>query len=98
MSKNNIKNVFNQPKKSENVFDFFDDLESPIDEAITGMLGGLIEAGNRQMEVAMELTKLIAEKNTDANIDEEKIFSIFKRASKIVAENAPLKGLLEKTG
>jgi hypothetical protein len=96
MSKNNVRKVFNQPRKSENVFDFFDDFESPVDEAITGMLSGLIEASNRQMETAMALTRLVVEKNTDENIDEEKIFLIFKRASKIVAENAPLKELFEK--
>jgi hypothetical protein len=96
MSKHNVRKVFNQPRKSENVFDFFDDLESPVDEAITSMLSGFIEASNRQMETAMALTRLVVEKNTNANMDEEKIFSLFKRASKIVAENAPLKELFEK--
>lgn len=75
--------------------DFVEDFSSPNDEAIAGMMAGLIEASNHQQKIAVELTKLVAEKTTEA-MNEEKIFSTFKRASKVVSESVPLKELWEK--
>ena len=67
---------------------------SPQDEAVAGMMMGLIEAGNYQQKMAIELTKLVVEKSTET-MDEEKVFSAFKRASKVVIENFPLKEIWE---
>lgn len=75
--------------------DFTEDFSSPNDEAIAGMMAGLIEASNHQQKIAIELTKLVVDKSPEA-INEEKIFSAFKRASKVVNESVPLKELWEK--
>ena len=75
--------------------DFAEDYSSPNDEAIAGMMAGLIEASNHQQKIAIELTKLVIEKSSEA-MNEEKIFSAFKRASKVVTESVPLKELWEK--
>ena len=75
--------------------DFAENFSSPNDETIAGMMAGLIEASNHQQKIAIELTKLVVEKSTEA-MNEEKIFSAFKQSSKVVTENAPLKELWEK--
>lgn len=75
--------------------DFEEDFSSPNDEVIAGMMAGLIEASNHQQKIAVELTKLVVEKSTEA-MSEEKIYSAFKRASKVVKESAALKELWEQ--
>ena len=72
--------------------DFSEDFSSPNDETIAGMMAGLIEASNHQQKIAIELTKLVVEKSAES-MNEEKIFSAFKRASKVVTESAALKEL-----
>ncbi|KTD24043.1 MULTISPECIES: hypothetical protein [Legionella] len=73
-------------------FMFSDDLP-PFDEAnMTGAINGLIEASNQQMKIAFELTKLIAGNNNN----EEQVFSVYKKAVKIVCENYSLKNLLNE--
>lgn len=67
----------------------------PGDEAIAGMMGGLIGASNRQQMMAIELTKLVIQKSAEP-MKEEEIFSIFKRATKVVIGHFPLKELWEK--
>jgi hypothetical protein len=74
---------------------YVEDVSSPNDEAISGMMVGLVEASNHQQKMAIELTKLVVEKSPEA-MDEEKVFSSFKRASKVVTEYFPLKELWEK--
>jgi hypothetical protein len=74
--------------------DFSDEME-PSDETIAGMMSGMIEASQHQQIMAIELTKLVVGKNSD-NMSEENVFSVFNRASKVVAENFPLKELWEK--
>lgn len=84
-------------KKQEDDFDFSEMMmeSSYGDEAINGMMGNVIEASNHQMRLAFDLTKLVVEKSSE-NMNEEAIFLAFKRASKTVAENLPLKALWEK--
>lgn len=84
-------------KKEHELFDvdFVRDFSSPNDEVIAGMMAGLIEASNHQQKMAIELTRLVVEKSNEP-INEEKVFSAFKRASKVVIENFPLKELWEK--
>ena len=77
-------------------FDFSEIMESPFgDEAISGMMGNVIEANNQQMRLAFDLTRLVVEKNSE-KMNEEAIFSTFRRASKAVAENLPLKEIWGK--
>jgi hypothetical protein len=75
--------------------DFFEDEEIPGEEAVVGVLQGLIEASQHQQKTAIELTKLVVEKSSET-MTEENIFSAFERATKVVAENFPLKELWEK--
>lgn len=60
------------------------------------MMSNFVETNTLQQMVALELTKLIVEKSPAENMNEENIFSVFKRATKVVIENSPLKALLEK--
>jgi len=75
--------------------DFSNDMNSPGDEVIAGMMNGLVEASNHQQKLALELTKLIVEKSTE-QMTEEEIFLAFKRSQKAIADNFPLKELWEK--
>lgn len=80
----------------EDNFGFSEDMESFGDEAMAGMMSGLIEASNNQMMLAIELTKLAVEKSSAKDMDEEDVFSVFKKASGVIAESFPLKALWEK--
>ena len=86
-----IKNP--QKQKIPN-FDFSD--LSSDDEMALGMMSGLIEAYRHQQKIAIELTRLVVEKNTTENMSEEEVFSTFKRASHAVSEVSPIKELFEK--
>lgn len=79
----------------EDDFDFSDAMGCD-DETITEIMGDLMETGNHQMIVALELTKLAVEKSTAGTMNEEKVFAAYKQASKIVAENFPLKAVFER--
>jgi hypothetical protein len=76
-------------------FDFSGLPDLYADEEVTGFIGNLLVASNNQLQVAVALTKLVVEKSTD-NMNEENIFSLFKRATQVVAESIPLKELLSK--
>lgn len=65
------------------------------DEAIADFMHGVIEASNNQMTLAVELTKLVVNKNTN-NMNAEEVFSVFKKASDLIANSTPMKGLLEQ--
>jgi len=77
--------------------DFLHGASSPGDEAIARMMQGLIEVSHHQQGLALELTKLVVERSADP-MNEEKIFSVFKRSSKVIADNFLLKELWEKFG
>lgn len=90
-------NMLKKHKEIEDGFDFSALMDpSYDDEAMAGVMNGLIEASNNQMMLAIELTKLAVEKSTAKDINEDDIFSVFKRASGVIAESFPLKALLEK--
>ena len=75
--------------------DFMRNFSSPNEETIAGMMAGLIDASNHQQQMAIELTKLVVGSSSET-MNEEKVFSAFKRASKVITENFPLKELWEK--
>jgi hypothetical protein len=94
MAKNNM---LKKHKDVEDDFDFSAMMEPSYDgEVMAGVMTGLIEASNNQMMLAIELTKLAVGKSTAKDINEDDVFSIFKKASGVIAESFPLKELLEK--
>lgn len=76
--------------------DHLDDCDHDhLDEfAMNDMFENLVQASNHQVVSAIELTKLIAEKNTD--MTQEKILEAFKQSIQTVSEHFPLKALWEK--
>ena len=88
----------NQLKKHEEYFDVtpFDD-EEYSNDMMTGIMSGMLDASNNQMMMAIELTKLIVGNSTIEN-REEHVFSVFKKAVKVVGENFALKNLMEQFG
>jgi hypothetical protein len=84
----------------EDDFDFSEMLAPSYDdyddnETMADLMSGLIEASNNQMRLAIELTKLALDKNAAKDMNEDEVFSIFKKASAVIAESFPLKSLLE---
>jgi hypothetical protein len=87
-------------KKQDELLDVFDFSETTYDdsydqETMVGVMSGMLEASNNQMMMAIELTKLIVANNPVKNM-EEHVFSVFKRATKVVGENFALKNLMEQ--
>jgi hypothetical protein len=97
MSKNKTVGKY-QEEFYDDDYDFSEDMGPSTEEVETmaRMISGLVEASQHQQMMAIELTKLAVEKMTIEKMDEEKIFSIFKQASKVVSENFPLKELWGK--
>ena len=95
MAKNN---ALTKHKAVEDDFDFSEMMEeaSYNDELMAGVMNGLIEASNNQMKLAIELTRLAVEKSTAKEMNEDDVFSIFNKASTVIADKFPLKGLWEK--
>jgi len=94
MAKNN---ALKKHEVLEDDFDFSEIMGSSYDdELMTDVMSSMIEASNNQMILAIELTKLAVEKNSAKDLNEDDIFSIFKKASGVIAESSPLKTLLEK--
>lgn len=89
-----------QPKKQALPdFDFAElmmESDSPDDEAVLGMMSGLIEAYRHQQQTAIELTRLALEKSSSECRSEEEVFATFKRATEVVLEVCPVKELFEK--
>ena len=83
--------------RDEDVFDFSDmSYEDSYDQdAMVGVMSGMLEASNNQMMMAIELTKLIVANNPVKNM-EEHVFAVFKNATKVVGENFALKNLMEQ--
>lgn len=98
MAKNNMLKKFEIEMEDDleldDGFDFSG--EYPETEGFSAMMSSLIEASNHQTSMAIELAKLVIEKHPDQKIPEDKIFAIFKKASKVVADSFPLKTLLEQ--
>ncbi len=84
-------NVFDE---SDFAVDSFDSssMEGPMAHAV----GIMMQASSHQMSIALELTKLIVEKDPVQKDREEHVFSVFKKATKVAAENFALKDLLEQ--
>ena len=60
MAKNNSLKKFTEELQDD--FDFCEDMESPSDEALAGMMSGIIDASQHQQIMAIELTKLVVGK------------------------------------
>jgi hypothetical protein len=83
--------------ESDDSFDFSSlvDENSYESETLANMVSGIIQASHDQMVLAVELTKLAIEKNSSQNLNEEQIFSTFKRACNVISESSPLKDFLK---
>jgi len=82
-------------KKQEDFFDVIPlDDNDYSDDMMVDVMGNMLEATNNQMAMALELTKLITA-NSQVKDMEEYVFSIFKKAVKVVGENYPLKNIME---
>lgn len=76
-------------------FDYSDTEMTPDDDMLAEAMERLVEMSHQQTMLAIELTKVITSKVSDAAMNEDKIFEIFKKASQIIHENSPLKTLVE---
>jgi len=78
--------------------DFSEYLEPSFEDEsmILDGMNNLIEASNNQMMLAIELTKLVVTHTDGKGRNVEEVFAIFQKASELVAENLPLKSLLER--
>ena len=74
---------------------FADQFDNGNQEAIDFMQG-MLGSCHEQMRTALELTKLIAEKSTIKDMNEDKIFSIYQKALKVTSESFPLTAMLAK--
>lgn len=91
MAKKNMLKV-----REEEIFDFSDMSDDAYDEGtMVGVMSGILEASNNQMMMAIELTKLIVANNPVKNM-EEYVFSVFKKATKVIGENFALKNIMEQ--
>ena len=98
MAKNKALKRQEQEEQEFDNFDFSSLVGSSIDDEFANdMFGNLIEITHRQMNVAFDLTKLVVEKCSE-NMNEEAIFSLYKRASNLVVEALPFKKLWEEIG
>ena len=80
----------------KDVFDFSDMSDDLYDEdTMVGVMSGILEASNNQMMMAIELTKLIVANNPVKNM-EDHVFSVFKKATKVIGENFALKNIMEQ--
>jgi hypothetical protein len=82
----------------EEVFDFSDMDDMYDDGAMSEVMQILMESSNHQMKMAVELTKLIVENNLAKNADADAVFSLFKKASKVISETHNLNVLMEELG
>ena len=80
----------------EEIFDFSDMSDDAYDEGtMVGVMSGMLEASNNQMMMAIELTKLIVANNPVKNM-EDHVFSVFKKATKVIGEHFALKNIMEQ--
>lgn len=92
MSKNN--KAIQKMEESEEEIDFdFGMCQEDHDENTFEMAEIVMESANFQMMRAMELTKIVVDKNSSP-MNEDEIFSIFKKAFRVVDEVNPIKAIL----
>lgn len=93
MAKKNVSK-----NQEEEILDFIDmnyEDESYNQETMINMMSEMLDASNTQMMMAIELTKLIVAKSEVKNM-EDHVFSVFKKATKIISENFALKNIMEQ--
>lgn len=86
-------------KVREDTFDYRDiSYDDTNQETMLGVMSGMLEASNNQMMMAIELTKLIVTNSAVENRDmmEDYVFSVFKKATKVIGENFALKNIMEQ--
>jgi len=85
--------------QDDDIFDFSDMAydDAYDQETMMGVMSGMLEASNNQMMMAIELTKLIVANNPVKNM-EDHVFSVFKKATKVIGENFALKNIMEQIG
>jgi len=98
MAKNNT--VKKQQEVIEDDFDFTDmdyscDDHEHDDEAMLGLMSGMIEASHNQMLLALELTKIALDKTTE-KMDVDDVFAAFRKASAVISEKFPLDAIWKK--
>lgn len=82
--------------REEEIFDFSDMSDDAYDQGtMVGVMSGMLEASNNQMMMAIELTKLIVANNPVKNM-EDHVFSVFKKATKVIGKNFALKNIMEQ--
>jgi hypothetical protein len=81
---------------TEELDDFADELEMPYPDEVPihGAMHHAMEMLHLQTRAAFDLTKLIVEKNAES-MSEEAIFSVFQKASKVVAKSLSIEELFE---
>lgn len=94
------KNSLKKQDKELSVYDFSDDAYTYDDAydqgTMVGVMSGMLEASNNQMMMAIELTKLIVANNNPVKNMEDHVFSVFKKATKVIGENFALKNIMEQ--
>jgi len=100
MSKNKPKHICkcNDNNKYDEApeFDFSELINAGIgDETVSEVFRIFIENSNNQMNQAIELTKLIVNRNPDS-MNTAEIHEVFIKSINVVINNTPIKELLEK--
>ena len=90
------KNKMIQKHEEESDLDIFDNMESHDEEAMAGMLAGMVEASHNQQTTAIELTKLVLASNGSEKLSTKEVFAIFMQASQVANESTALKALWER--
>ena len=94
VKKNSIKKRDEELSAYDFSHDSYDD-EAYDHGTMVGVMSGMLEASNNQMMMAIELTKLIVAHNPVKNM-EDHVFSVFKKATKVIGENYALKNIMEQ--
>ncbi|MGB6976239.1 MAG: hypothetical protein WBE18_02115 [Gammaproteobacteria bacterium] len=88
-----------KPASEVDDFSFMvDDDPNEDHEVVNDMLENVFQVANHQIHAALELTKIITDKTTQAAVSKEQIFDTYREALKVIAESSPLLGLMEKLG
>ncbi|WP_058533596.1 hypothetical protein [Legionella saoudiensis] len=82
-----------EPQEDETDFMSLFEEEGYSDDMMVDVMRDTISACNTQMQIAVELTKLIVDGSVTEN-REEQVFSVFKKAISVVGESFPLKNIL----
>ena len=84
-----------QVENQEDEMDFMSlfEEEGYSEDMMVDVMRDTIAACNNQMQIAVELTKLIIEGSITEN-REEQVFSVFKKAVSVVSESFPLKNIM----